>query len=105
MLREPNLKIITLSEKGKSLMSQFLSKLDKVIKPIKQKIHTFLHNLKNEEKQSNVEANMFEITGTIKVWLWIHDEWIQYKNMFTSTEQRNTGLLCMFLSCHVRVSE
>ena len=79
-------------------MSQFFSKLDKVTTPIKHKIQTFLHNLKNEEKQSVVEANMSKVIGTIntQVWLWIHDEWIQYKNIFVSYELKKAGLLSSY---------
>ena len=79
-------------------MSQFFSKLDKVTTPIKHKIQNFLHNLKNEEKQSIVEANMSKVIGTIttQVWLWIHDEWIQYKNMFASYDLKKAGLFSSY---------
>ena len=76
MLREPNLKIITLPETAECFMSQFLSKSDKVTKSIKQKIQTFLHHLKSIEKQSIVEANMSKGIGAInpQVSIWVHDK-------------------------------
>ena len=57
-----------------------------------------MHNLKNEEKQSVVEANMSKVIGTIntQVWLWIHDEWIQYKNMFASYDLKKAGLFSSY---------